>query len=56
MISQIQKPEITHTDDRRDIEILETWAKNTTDLLNYLLNHIDEDNLTEELREAIQGR
>lgn len=56
MIIQIEKPQLTHADIRKDMELLDTWAGSITDQLNYILNHIDTDNLSENLRESLGGK
>ena len=40
-----EKPKLTGKTDKENLEILETWANNLVDKLNYGITHIDETNM-----------
>lgn len=44
---KLEKPKLTGKTDRENLHILETWADNLVDSLNYEVNHIDDSNLVE---------
>ena len=41
---KVEKPVLNGKTDAENIQILETWASNLTDLINYEINHLDERN------------
>ena len=40
-----EKPVLTGKTEKENLEILETWANNLVDKLNYSITHIDDTNL-----------
>ena len=49
MTFQIERPDMTGKTPEEAIAALDTWLARLTDLLNYTLNHLDENNLDIEI-------
>lgn len=45
---KIEKPKLIGKTDKENLYILETWATNLVDELNYTMTHIDNSNFAEE--------
>ena len=52
----IVKPEINGRTDREKIEQIATWANNLADSLNYILNHMDSNNMVPGLNLVTEER
>ena len=50
---KIEKPVLNGRTDRENLHILETWAGNLLDELNFILGHLDETNFVPEVRDKI---
>ena len=48
----IEKLKLKRRSTREDIEIIETYLNNLSTKLDYVLNHLDQDNFVEELATA----
>ena len=51
----IEKPTLDPKKPEESIALLETWAANLTDELNYHLNHLNIENLATDLKEEIRN-
>lgn len=49
MTFTIEKPNIEGKSPEEAIAALDTWAARLTDELNYILNHLDRDNILEDM-------
>ena len=60
---KLEKPKLTGKTDKENLHLLETWATNLVDKLNYAMSHIDDKNFTENnfvsqemLKKEMQGQ
>lgn len=49
----IEKPVLNGNTDKENLHILETWAGNLIDELNYVLSHLEETNFVPDVMEKL---